>query len=102
MKSLPRSLLLLGRWSKFDAVVDPKDRNRSLSCKLETLNLGHGWLYHSVCQVVAYLTVDQVKAGVFEGLLLLVVGVTVATLSCAVVDAQLGDQLGGVLGGVQR
>ena len=102
MKSLPRSLLWLGWWSKFDAVVDPKDRNRSLGCKLETLHLGHGWLNHSVRQVIAYLTIDQVEAGVFEGLLLLVVGVAIGTLSCTVVDAQLGDQLGGVLGGVQR
>jgi hypothetical protein len=94
-------LLLLGELlgvNKLDHIVNSEDGNGSLSSELKTLDLGHSRLKDTGLKVVANLTVHQVQTSVDQLSLLSVTGVSL--LSSVVEDAELGNEISGVLGSV--
>lgn len=58
---LVRLSALLRLRVQLDEVVNAKDGDRCLSCKLKTLCLNHGGLVHASLTVVSWLTVHQVQ-----------------------------------------
>ena len=94
-----RLLLLLGLGVQRDQIIDTQNRDRRLGRKLNHLDLGHGRLEHSRLDIVAHHPLHEIQTVLGQVRLALAL---VPQLCRVVVGTELGDQLGGVLGGVDR
>merc|ERR1719296_333187 len=91
------SAVLLGR-HELNKIVNTENCDGSLCSEFEGLNLRHRWLEDTSLEVVSYLTVVEIEAGVNQGLLLLVT--VLLFQSCVVEDSKLGNQVSSIPGGV--
>ena len=91
---------------ELDQGVDTHDGDAGLDCALELFDFAHAWLEHAGLDLVDYFAFGEVESVILVVLLacnrpLVFVGVAVLdALRERVTRAELGDQLGGVLGGV--
>ena len=86
------------RGDKLDHIVNSEDSDGSFGSELERLDFGHGGLEHTSLEVVADLSLNEVKTGVLELFLLSLI--VSRSLGGVVEDTELGNQVSGVLGGV--
>jgi len=86
------------RVDELDHIINSEDSDGGLGSELERLDLGHSGLEHTSLQVVAGLSGDQIETRV-DQVSFLSVG-RVGLLGSVVEHAKLGNQVGGVLGGV--
>ena len=91
---------------QLDQGVDTHDGDAGLNRRLELLDLAHAGLEHTSLEAVMYLAVREVQAVVLVvlrfGELLSVLGRGVRGVDCSlgkgVAGAEVGDELGGILG----
>ena len=100
------SIILLRLWVQLDHRVDTHDGNTGLHGTLKLLNLTHAGFQDTGLQAVVDAALHQVEAVVLvrlflgDGLLFLVRIAFLHTLRKSMADSKLGNEFGGVLGGV--
>ena len=89
-------LLLSSLWSKLDEVVNSEDCDGCLGGELERFDLGDGGFEDAGLLVVPHHALVEVQAAVLQ------VSVLLLGLRRVVVGAELGHQVGSILGGIDR